>query len=124
MLLLIMHNLSKRRVYIMEDKKLKLNTTNLLKAAAILEAVVILGLITVIAFFFIRNSGSVAANADPQVRTRAVIEKEETFYQLDGKKILMHNSTMGETFIPAFSDVPASNLDPANFSAEDRKSVV
>lgn len=103
---------------IMEDKILKFNTTNLLKAAAVLEAIVILGLITVIAFFFVRNSGSIAANADPQVRTRAVIEKEETFYQLDGKKILMHNSTMGETFIPVFSDVPASSLDPSGFAAD------
>ena len=48
------------------------------------------------------NGGSVS-----DVRTRPVIEKEETFYQLDGKKILMQNSVYGEVFMPVFADVPA-----------------
>lgn len=52
------------------------------------------------------NGGSVS-----DVRTRPVIEKEETFYQLDGKKILMQNSVYGEVFMPVFADVPACSLD-------------
>lgn len=52
------------------------------------------------------NGGSVN-----EVRTRPVIEKEETFYQLDGKKILMQNSVYGEVFMPVFADVPACSLD-------------
>lgn len=52
------------------------------------------------------NGGSVG-----EVRTRPVIEKEETFYQLDGKKILMQNSVYGEVFMPVFADVPACSLD-------------
>ena len=36
---------------------------------------------------------------DPQVRTRPVIEKEETIYQLDGKKILM---CIRRDFLPRF----------------------
>lgn len=52
------------------------------------------------------NGGSVS-----EVRTRPVIEKEETFYQLDGKKILMQNSVYGEVFMPVFADVPACSLD-------------
>lgn len=52
------------------------------------------------------NGGSVG-----EVRTRPVIEKKETFYQLDGKKILMQNSVYGEVFMPVFADVPACSLD-------------
>ncbi len=52
------------------------------------------------------NGGSVS-----EVRTRPVIEKEETFYQLNGKKILMQNSVYGEIFMPVFADVPACSLD-------------
>lgn len=52
------------------------------------------------------NGGSVG-----EVRTRPVIEKEETFYQLDGKKILMQNSVYGEVFMPVFADVPVCSLD-------------
>lgn len=52
------------------------------------------------------NGGSVS-----DVRTRPVIEKEETFYQLNGKKILMQNSVYGEIFMPVFADVPACSLN-------------
>jgi GH25 family lysozyme M1 (1,4-beta-N-acetylmuramidase) len=48
---------------------------------------------------------------DPEVRTRAVIEKEETYYQLDGKKIYLSDSTYGEIFLPVYEDVPASTVD-------------
>ncbi|MDD6098718.1 MAG: glycoside hydrolase family 25 protein [Oscillospiraceae bacterium] len=48
---------------------------------------------------------------DPEVRTRAVIDKEETFYQLDGKKILLSDSTYGQIFLPVYENVPACSLD-------------
>lgn len=55
-----------------------------------------------------------AQQEEPQVRTRAVIEKEESFYQLSGKKILMHDDTYGEIYMPVFEDVPACTLDLDN----------
>lgn len=62
---------------------------------------------------FDENGKAVPVNGDSvsEVRTRPVIEKEETFYQLDGKKILMQNSVYGEVFMPVFADVPACSLD-------------
>ena len=86
----------------------------LFKVIALLEAMIILFMAVVfVGFIFIRGrKDAVAASAqDPEVRTRAVIEKEETYYQLDGKKILMHDTTLGEVFVPVYSDVPASDID-------------
>lgn len=54
---------------------------------------------------------SSAVSEDPQPRTRAVIEKEQTFYQLDGKKILYKDNALGEVYLPVFADVPASSLN-------------
>lgn len=82
---------------------------NGLKVISAAEAVVILVLIIIIGFMAVRGR-SVPASADPQERVRPIIEKEETFYQINGKKILLHNSTMGETFIPVYEDVPASTV--------------
>jgi GH25 family lysozyme M1 (1,4-beta-N-acetylmuramidase) len=93
------------------------------KGLAILELIVIIGLSGALSWKLLKNdSGSkeaVPANAqvqdgDPEVRTRAVIEKEETFYQLDGKKILFKDSSLGEVFVPVFADVPASSLKTEN----------
>ncbi|MCR4796473.1 MULTISPECIES: glycoside hydrolase family 25 protein [Ruminococcus] len=86
------------------------------KSIAILEAVIILILtIALIWIAFIRGKDdAVPANAKskgPDVRRRAVIEKEETFYQFDGKKILMHDGSYGEIFVPVYADVPACTLD-------------
>lgn len=94
------------------------------RGLAVIEAVIIFVLAAVLVWeeFIKDDSGSkssdsrtVAVNADidddPQVRTRAVIEKEETYYQLVGKKILMHNDTYGEIYLPVFEDVPASEVD-------------
>ncbi len=80
---------------------------------AVLEAVIILILFIFIVWFcFIRDrAGSVQANADAEVRVRPVIEKEETFYQMDGRKILSHDGNYGEVFVPVFADVPASQVD-------------
>lgn len=65
---------------------------------------------------FIKDDKAVPANAgadslEPQIRTRPVIEKEETMYQLDGKKILMKDSVYGEIFFPVFADVPACSIN-------------
>ena len=86
------------------------------KSIAIIEAVIILLLIIALIFVgLIRGRGeAVPANANsdkPQVRRRAVIEKEEAFYQMDGRKILMQDNTYGEIFVPVYSDVPASTID-------------
>ena len=87
---------------------------SLFKVAALLEAMIILLMAMVfVGFIFIhgRKDAVQAAEQDPEVRTRPIIEKEETFYQLDGKKILMHDATLGEVFVPVYSDVPVSDID-------------
>ncbi len=89
------------------------------KALAIVELLVIAGLGAALAWECLikekvtdeKAVAVVAQTEDPQVRARAVIEKEETLYQLDGKKILIHDSTYGEIFMPVFADVPVSTLD-------------
>ena len=94
------------------------------RGLAIVEALIIFVLTAVLVWYaFIRDDDgdpgadgkTVSVNAeisdDPQVRTRAVIEKEETYYQMVGKKILMHNDTYGEIYLPVFEDVPASEVD-------------
>jgi GH25 family lysozyme M1 (1,4-beta-N-acetylmuramidase) len=88
---------------------------------ALIQAVVILLLLVALIWMaFIRNSGGsvptnadiqASSNGDPEVRRRAVIDKEETYYQLDGKKILLSDSTYGEIFLPVYEDVPASSVD-------------
>lgn len=98
-----------------EDKMASANRKNaLFKVAALLEAMIILIMAVVfVGFIFIRgrNDAVTAAEEDPEVRTRPIIEKEETYYSLDGKKILMHDSTLGEVFVPVYSDVPVSDVD-------------
>lgn len=62
------------------------------------------------------NAGAKASSqedTEPEVRTRAVIEKDETFYQLSGKKILYKDSSLGEVFLPVYEDVPACSIDRA-----------
>lgn len=84
---------------------------------ALVEACIILVMIILLVWaFFIKGSDdAVPANAqlsdDPQVRTRAVINKEETFYQLDGKKILLSDGTYGEIYLPVYENVPACSLN-------------
>ncbi len=92
-------------------------------AVAIAEAVIILGLTAGLFLSFHENKAderTIPVNAtlpeesgdgDPEERVRPVIEKEETFYQLSGEKILMHDSTYGEVFVPVFKDVPACSLN-------------
>ena len=88
------------------------------KSIAILEAFIIIVMAAALIWVcFIRgNDEAVPASSKSkaEVRRRAVIEKEETFYQLDGKKILMYDKTYGEIFEPVYQDVPASTLDLNN----------
>lgn len=89
-----------------------------LKAIAVLEALIIMAMFCFMVWYFFVKSDSEAVNADvqePVVRTRPVIEKEETFYQFNGKKILSTDSTYGEVFIPVYADVPQCQLNPDNF---------
>lgn len=92
---------------------MKLNKLNLFKAITLLEGFVIVGLAVSTAIFASKYNATVPANADSNIRIRPYIDKEETFYQLNGEKILVHNSTMGETFIPVFADVPKSPIEPS-----------
>lgn len=91
--------------------------------ALIQMAVILVLIIALILALFTRNSSSdtttvpasteISADSDedPEVRTRAVIEKEETYYQLDGKKIILSDSTYGEIYLPVYEDVEACSLD-------------
>ena len=94
------------------------------KGLAVFELIVIMGLGGFLGWDMLvrdRDSSEVrtvtvsgkpsAVSEDPQTRTRAVIEKEETFYQLDGKKIFYKDSALGEVYLPVFADVPASSLN-------------
>ncbi|MBR6242723.1 MAG: glycoside hydrolase [Ruminococcus sp.] len=88
------------------------------KIAAAVEAVVIIaGCAGAGWYFFLRDDtpvrDAVPASTSQQAveRTRAVIEKEEAYYRLDGKKILMHDGTYGEIFMPVFADVPPARID-------------
>lgn len=95
---------------------MKLNKTNVLKALAVFQAIIILIMFIFIVWVcFIRNSGlAIPANKTEEC-VRPIIEKEQTFYQYNGTKVLLHDNTLGETFIPAFADVPKSPLNPSNF---------
>lgn len=95
---------------------------NKFKAIAFIEMLLIIALSGELSwqmFFrqrFVKDDSVVTAStgADalkPQVRARPVIEKEETMYQLDGKKILMKDSVYGEIFFPVFADVPPCSLN-------------
>lgn len=101
----------------------KLSKFKKLQIVSLVETILILVMaIALIWALFIRDShggDTVPVNAgvsaendeEPVVRTKAVIDKEETFYQLDGKKILLSDSTYGEIFLPVYENVPASSLD-------------
>lgn len=91
---------------------MKLKKKNILKAMIFFELFVIIILAIIAAVFASKYSRTVPANSSTagDIRIRPYIEKEETFYQTDGRKILMHSDTMGEIFIPAFADVPASTI--------------
>ena len=88
---------------------------------ALAQMVIILALVIALIWaLFIRETEpealTVSADAsaqldEPQVRRLAVINKEESLYQLDGKKILLDDGTYGEIYLPVYADVPASSVD-------------
>ncbi len=86
------------------------------RALAIAEAVIVFilaALLLYIGVFREDDDDAVTADAKVQeeIRTRAVIEKEETFFQLSGKKIIMSFPGYGEVFLPVYEDVPACSID-------------
>ncbi|MDE5584173.1 MAG: glycoside hydrolase family 25 protein [Ruminococcus sp.] len=89
------------------------------KVVAIVEAVVIVALAVPLVKMTISGANTIPAiSTEPDVRTKAVIEKEETFYQTDGEKIIMNDGSLGEIYIPAIEDVPKNEID--NNSVETR----
>ncbi|MBE6861545.1 MAG: glycoside hydrolase [Ruminococcus sp.] len=91
-----------------------------MRMITLIEAVIILLLIILLVWsLFLRDSSgqpSVPTSAelsseDPEVRTKAVIDKEETFYQLDGRKILLSDETYGEIYLPVYENVPECSKD-------------
>jgi len=103
----------------MPNGKKKLN----FRIIAILELVLIMILLT--GYVFLLAFGqkeapvqTVPTNADfkdPQIggeeRVRPIIEKEEIYYSLDGKKILLSDPTFGQIYIPVYENVPACSYD-------------
>ncbi len=86
------------------------------RVIAIIEAVVILvlavPLVKLTVMFSSKNGSTIPAiNTEPDVRTRAVIEKEKTFYQTDGEKIIMDGGSLGEIYMPVLEDVPKSEVN-------------
>lgn len=88
-----------------------------MRLIALIQTIIILLLMILLIWaIFIKDSSSdssVPTNAglsdskdDPEIRTKAVIDKEETIYQLNGKKILLSDDTFGEIFLPVYADVP------------------
>lgn len=97
--------------------KQNLSKIRKLQIFSLVEIVIILILIiALILTLFIKNNSNeaVPTNADAEVRTKAVIDKEETFYQLNGRKILLDDGTYGEIFLPVYEDVPACSLQMDN----------
>lgn len=82
------------------------------KIIAVIEAVVIVALAVPLVKMTISGGNTIPTiNTETDVRTKAVIEKEETFYQTDGEKIIMNDGSLGEIYIPAIEDVPKSEVD-------------
>ncbi|MBQ8123979.1 MAG: glycoside hydrolase family 25 protein [Ruminococcus sp.] len=101
----------------MQAKPRRLSKYKVIAAAEALLIFILIFALIWVCFISPRRQAAVPTGAsaeDPQVRARAVIEKEESFYQLDGKKILLHDGTFGEVFMPVFQDVPASQLNLDN----------
>ncbi|MDE5764007.1 MAG: glycoside hydrolase family 25 protein [Ruminococcus sp.] len=94
---------------------------NILKAMVFLELFAIIILAVVAVVFAAKYSRTIPANSSTadDIRIRPYIEKEQTFYQTDGKKILMHSDTLGEIFIPAFADVPASTITQSDLTEDE-----
>lgn len=102
----------------MKEKKSKFAV---MRTISLIEAVIIL-LLTILLVWavFLKDNperdsvptgAQLSSDGDPEVRTKAVIDKEETFYQLDGKKILLSDDTYGEIYLPVYENVPECSKD-------------
>jgi len=88
-----------------------------LKALAIIQTVIIFILLTVIVYFSVfrkSNNDSVPVFNSLETRINPVIEKEETVYQLDGEKITLADSVVGEMYVPVIDDVKKCQYDMNN----------
>lgn len=99
----------------MDKRKVRRNRLGFL---AVTEALIILILIVILACTWIfRDTSpksvftSAKINQDSEVRTKAVIEKEEGYYQVDGKKILLSDPTYGQIYLPVYENVDACTYD-------------
>lgn len=89
-----------------------------LKILAIFQTIIIFLLVAVIIYFSVFRNGSIEKVIPTfnslETRVNPVIEKEETVYQLDGKKIKMSDSVIGEMYLPVIDDVKKCQYDMNN----------
>ncbi len=89
-----------------------------LKALAIFQTIIIFILLAVIVYFSVfRNhdkNNAVPVFNSLETRINPVIEKEETVYQLDGDKVTMNDSVVGEMYIPVIDGVEKCQYDMNN----------
>lgn len=89
-----------------------------LKALAIFQTIVIFILLSIIVYFSVfrkqKNNDTVPVFNSLETRINPVIEKEETVYQLDGQKITMSDSVVGEMYLPVIDDVRKCTYDMNN----------
>lgn len=93
-----------------------------LKIIAVTETVIIFLLIICIVYFAIfredmnniNNDAVPVINTVQETRSSAVIEKEETVYQLDGEKVFLSDSIVGEMYIPVIEGIEKCQYDMNN----------
>ncbi|MBE6860736.1 MAG: glycoside hydrolase family 25 protein [Ruminococcus sp.] len=93
----------------MQQEKRKINKFRLISA---IELIIILFLIIALVISIATNNSDKSITASTNnVRTKPYIEKKETYYQFDGKKILLSDGTYGEIYLPVYENVPAFSRD-------------
>lgn len=89
-----------------------------LKALAIIQTIIIFVLVAVIIYFSVFRQSplneTVPVFNSLETRINPVIEKEETVYQLDGEKIKMSDSVIGEMYLPVIDGVEKCQYDMNN----------
>lgn len=93
----------------MQQEKRKINKFRLISA---IELIIILFLIIALVISIATNNSDKSITASTNnVRNKPYIEKKETYYQFDGKKILLSDGTYGEIYLPVYENVPAFSRD-------------
>ena len=93
----------------MQQEKRKINKFRLISA---IELIIILFLIIALVISIATNNSDKSITASTNnVPTKPYIEKKETYYQFDGKKILLSDGTYGEIYLPVYENVPAFSRD-------------